>query len=151
MDRRHGLAAVVVLLLAEVCSARSPWGQPSYDPLAPHRPHPPGHGGVPGWVPRDLQIEALESVPTAIACFARTPESYEATVSSAIFLGGDTDTIAAMAGALSGAWLGTARLPQRLVGLLESSPRGRDYLVALARRLLAAYERRRGMAAGDPA
>jgi poly(ADP-ribose) glycohydrolase ARH3 len=85
------------------------------------------------------RIEALESVPTAIACFSRTPESYEETVSNAIFLGGDTDTIAAMAGALSGAWLGAARLPQRLVGLLESSPKGRDYLVALAGRLFAAY------------
>jgi poly(ADP-ribose) glycohydrolase ARH3 len=96
-------------------------------------------------------IEALESVPTAIACFARTPESYEATVSSAIFLGGDTDTIAAMAGGLSGAWLGSHRLPRRLVGLLESSPRGRDYLVALAGRLLAADEHRRGVVASESA
>src|SRR5581483_11831873 len=32
-------------------------------------------------------IEALESVPTAIASFALTPESYEATISNVIFLG----------------------------------------------------------------
>jgi poly(ADP-ribose) glycohydrolase ARH3 len=48
------------------------------------------------------RIEALHSVPTAIASFALTPESFEETVGNVIFLGGDTDTLAAMAGALSG-------------------------------------------------
>lgn len=70
------------------------------------------------------QIEALHSVPTAIASFALTSESFEATVCNVIFLGGDTDTLAAMAGALSGAYLGVGRLPAGLVGLLESSPKG---------------------------
>jgi poly(ADP-ribose) glycohydrolase ARH3 len=93
--------------------------------------------------PLGNHIEALHSVPTAIACFALTPESYEATVTNAIFLGGDTDTIAAMAGALSGACLGLAKLPQRLVGLLENSPKGRVYLLELAERLFTAYRRRR--------
>jgi poly(ADP-ribose) glycohydrolase ARH3 len=88
-------------------------------------------------------IEALESVPTAVASFALTPESFEATVSNVIFLGGDTDTLAAMAGALSGAYLGAARLPSRLVGLLESSPKGRSYLIELADGLFAAYQRGR--------
>lgn len=85
------------------------------------------------------RIEALESVPTAIASFALTPESFEETVSHVIFLGGDTDTLAAMAGALSGAYLGVKRLPQRLVQLVESSPKGRDYLLALADRLFSQY------------
>jgi poly(ADP-ribose) glycohydrolase ARH3 len=93
-------------------------------------------------------IEALESVPTAIASFALSPESYEDVVSNVIFLGGDTDTLAAMAGALSGAYLGAGRLPQRLVGLLETSPKGRGYLVALADQLLSAYHRRPGKAGG---
>lgn len=86
-------------------------------------------------------IEALQSVPTAIASFVLTPEAYETTVSNVIFLGGDTDTLAAMAGAVSGAYLGASRLPGRLVGLLESSPKGRDYLVKLADRLFEAYLR----------
>ncbi len=50
-------------------------------------------------------------------------------------LGGDTDTLAAMTGALSGARLGLVGVPGRLVELLESSPRGRDYIVQLASRL----------------
>lgn len=89
------------------------------------------------------RIEALHSVPAAIASFALTPESFEETVSNVIFLGGDTDTLAAMAGALSGAYLGSGRLPRRLVDLLETSPKGRDYLRQLARQLLAGYHRRR--------
>jgi poly(ADP-ribose) glycohydrolase ARH3 len=96
------------------------------------------------------QIEALYSVPTAIAGFALTPESYEATICNLIFLGGDTDTLAAMAGALSGAYLGADHLPARLVGLLENSPKGRAYIVELAGRLLAVYHRGRAERSGGP-
>ena len=80
-------------------------------------------------------------MPTAIASFALTPESYEETVANVIFLGGDTDTMAAMAGAISGAYLGVGRLPARLVALLERSPEGRDYIERLAGDLLDAYRR----------
>ena len=86
------------------------------------------------------RIEALHSVPTAIASFALAPESFEDAVCNVIFLGGDTDTLAAMAGSLSGAYLGIGRLPGRLVGLLESSPKGRDYIRQLAARLFAVYQ-----------
>jgi len=96
--------------------------------------------------PEDLaglgnRIEAVYSVPTAIASFALTPESFEATVSNVILLGGDTDTLAAMAGALSGAYVGAGRLPGRLIGLLESSPKGRAYLQQLAGQLYTVYNR----------
>ena len=87
------------------------------------------------------RIEALHSVPTAIASFALTPESFEDTISNVIFLGRDTDTLAAMAGALSGAFLGAGRLPADLVGLLESSVKGREYIRQLAGQLFAAYHR----------
>jgi poly(ADP-ribose) glycohydrolase ARH3 len=86
-------------------------------------------------------IEALESVPTAIACFALFPQSYVDTIGSAILLGGDTDTIAAMAGAISGAHLGAAAIPESLSNHLEDSPKGRDYFPVLAERLFAAYAR----------
>jgi poly(ADP-ribose) glycohydrolase ARH3 len=87
------------------------------------------------------RIEALHSVPTAIASFALTPESFEETISNVVFLGGDTDTLAAMAGALSGAYLGIGCLPARLVGLLETSPKGSAYLKQLSEHLLAVYYR----------
>jgi poly(ADP-ribose) glycohydrolase ARH3 len=81
------------------------------------------------------RIEALWSVPTAIASFGLTPQSFSDTIGNVILLGGDTDTLAAMAGAVSGAYLGVPGLAQRLVELLESSPKGRDYLIALADRM----------------
>ena len=84
-------------------------------------------------------IEALESVPTAIACFALTPNSYIDTIANAIFLGGDTDTIAAMAGAISGAYLGINSIPDVLLNHLEESPKGRTYIVDLADRLHRSY------------
>src|SRR5262249_14820388 len=84
-------------------------------------------------------ITALESVPTAIASFALTPESYGDAIGNVILLGGDTDTLAAMAGAVCGAHVGIAGLPPRLVSLLESSPKGREYLFGLADRLCDAF------------
>jgi poly(ADP-ribose) glycohydrolase ARH3 len=86
-------------------------------------------------------IEAVRSVPTAIASFALTPDSFEATIGNVIFLGGDVDTMAAMAGAVSGAYLGVGGLPSRLVNLLENSPKGRAYLSELSRKLLVLHDR----------
>ncbi len=84
-------------------------------------------------------IEALESVPTAIASFALAPHSYADTIGNVIFLGGDTDTLAAMAGAISGAFLGLAAIPTDLIDRLETSPKGGAYIVELADRLLRTY------------
>jgi poly(ADP-ribose) glycohydrolase ARH3 len=95
--------------------------------------------------PKDLAlfgngIDATSSVVTAIACFGLTPSSYEQTIGNAILLGGDTDTIAAMAGAISGAYLGRQALPVRLLQSLEDGHQGRSYIEDLANRLLAAHE-----------
>ena len=51
------------------------------------------------------------SVVTAMACFTTAPDDYEQVVARAISLGDDTDTVAAMAGALAGAHLGLAAIP----------------------------------------
>ncbi|MCA9176735.1 MAG: ADP-ribosylglycohydrolase family protein [Planctomycetales bacterium] len=87
-------------------------------------------------------INALDSAPTAIAAFALTPDSYRDTIGNAILLGGDTDTIAAMAGAIAGAHLGAAAVPAALVAKLEDSPKGRSYLGELATRLEVACRQR---------
>jgi poly(ADP-ribose) glycohydrolase ARH3 len=76
-------------------------------------------------------IEAPRSVPTAIYCFLRQSQSYKDTVIYAISLGGDTDTIAAMAGAISGAYLGIEAIPEEWRAKLEN----RDYIEALAEKL----------------
>ncbi len=80
-------------------------------------------------------IEAQRSVVTSIACFALAPDDYVEAVGRAIGLGGDTDTLGAMTGALSGTHLGVAGLPGNLVNQLENGERGRDAIIALAVRL----------------
>lgn len=84
-------------------------------------------------------VAAADSVVTAIASFALTPDDYGAAIGNVILLGGDTDTMAAMAGAISGAYLGIGAIPAHLVDSLEASPKGRTYLAALAQELAKAY------------
>jgi len=76
-------------------------------------------------------IEAFNSVPAAIYSFLSHPDSFEEAVIYAISLGGDTDTIGAMTGAISGAHLGIEAIPGRWQERLEN----REYLTGLAEQL----------------
>lgn len=70
-------------------------------------------------------IEAHESVVTALACFALYPQDYQKAVATAIWQGGDTDTIGAMTGALVGAHIG----PGFSTGLpIERLEEGQDFI-----------------------
>ncbi len=84
-------------------------------------------------------IEATASVVTAIASFGLTPNSYAETIGNVILLGGDTDTMAAMSGAVSGAYLGRQAIPRHLVENLEDGRQGKTYIEKLAEKLLAAH------------
>ncbi len=79
-------------------------------------------------------VEAFNSVPTAIFCFLRHPDSFEDAVLEAVSLGGDADTIACMAGAISGARMGLAAIPGEWISKLEN----KDYLEKLGLDLWAA-------------
>jgi poly(ADP-ribose) glycohydrolase ARH3 len=92
-------------------------------------------------------LEAHRSVATAIACFALAPHSYPDAVGRAIGLGNDTDTLAAMTGALSGAHLGLAAVPQHLLDKLEDGAKGRTYIHGLGVRLHEVYRARGGAGA----
>lgn len=61
-----------------------------------------------------------ESVAAALYCFACHPDDARAAILTAVNGGGDSDTIASMAGALSGAHLGAHGLPPDLVDGLEA-------------------------------
>ncbi|MBL7119448.1 MAG: ADP-ribosylglycohydrolase family protein [Dehalococcoidia bacterium] len=76
-------------------------------------------------------IEAFNSVPAAIYSFLSHPDSFEEAVIYAISLGGDTDTIGAMTGAISGAHLGIEAIPVRWQERLEN----REYIADLAEQL----------------
>jgi len=85
-------------------------------------------------------LEAHRSVVTALCCFAGSPDSYTETISRAIGQGNDVDTLAAMAGAISGARLGIQAIPEHLVESLEDGAKGRAYIGELANKLFQAYE-----------
>jgi len=57
-------------------------------------------------------VEAHRSVPTAICCFLLHFGSFGEALRYAVGLGGDTDTIGAMTGALSGAYHGEGGIPR---------------------------------------
>lgn len=80
---------------------------------------------------RGTGVAARESVPAAVAAVL-AGDDLTSTLVAAIELGGDTDTIATMAGALAGALYGEASLPSRLVDRLEA----RDEIGELATALL---------------
>ena len=76
-------------------------------------------------------VTAHNSVPTAIYSFLRNLHSFEAAVLYAISLGGDTDTIGAMTGAISGAFHGVEAIPEGWKSRLER----RGHIEMLAERL----------------
>ena len=73
-------------------------------------------------------ISALGSVPAAIALFLRWPDDVTEAMAAAVQVGGDTDTVASMVGAMAGARAGGHGLPTGWVDRLE----GAEELVALA-------------------
>jgi poly(ADP-ribose) glycohydrolase ARH3 len=79
---------------------------------------------------------ALGSVPTSLYCFLSQTESFEAALVLAISLGGETDSIGAMTGAIAGAHHGLSGIPSRWRDGLEDGPKGRSYIERLADRLL---------------
>jgi poly(ADP-ribose) glycohydrolase ARH3 len=76
-------------------------------------------------------IEAFNSVPTAIYSFLANHKSFEDAVTYAVNLGGDTDTLGAMTGAISGAYHGFEAIPKRWLNKLENL----DYLKSLAEKI----------------
>jgi poly(ADP-ribose) glycohydrolase ARH3 len=81
--------------------------------------------------------DAAASVCAAIYCAVAQP-SFELALASAVRLGGDTDTVAAMTGAIAGARDGLHSIPPRWLAALEDGERGRSYVDRLARSLVAA-------------
>ncbi len=82
-------------------------------------------------------VRAIEAVPPALGCFF-AGRSARQTVEMAVSLGGDTDTIAAMAGALAGAYYGAEAWPRGWTQALENGPYGRDYVFQLCERAVCA-------------
>jgi ADP-ribosylglycohydrolase len=81
------------------------------------------------------------SVLWSLYSFLRSPDDYWETICTAIGVGGDTDTMAAIAGAISGARLGVEALPGHLVDRLNDRGEwGEHALVELANSCAAILE-----------
>ncbi len=74
-----------------------------------------------------------ESLPFSIYCFLKFPQSYTDCLLCAVLNGGDPDSLGAMAGALSGAYLGYDAIPKKWRSRMENE----DKLEDLAKRLAA--------------
>jgi ADP-ribosylglycohydrolase len=72
------------------------------------------------------------TVPIALYCWMRSPHSFEQAVGDCIALGGDTDTTAAIVGALVGATAGAPAIPQRFLDELVEYPRSVKWMRRLA-------------------
>ena len=83
-----------------------------------------------------FQIHAAEAVACALWAFANEWHQPEKCVIRAVMLGGDTDTVGAMTGALVGALHGVDWIPNRWYQQIENEPQiGRDYLIDIGRQL----------------
>jgi len=70
------------------------------------------------WLLSGVSPHVVQSVPAAFAMFVFS-EDFDNTVKNAVKLGGDTDSVAAMAGALAGSHYGIEGIPEALLTPLE--------------------------------
>ena len=96
--------------------------------LLEHRAEPAEAGALLG-----QGVAVHESLPFALYCFLAHPRACRECLLCAVLHGGDRDTLGAMAGALSGAYLGEAALPGPWLARLEGRERLRALGTALAR------------------
>ena len=75
------------------------------------------------------------SVPVALFCWLRWPGDLRSAVEAAVLAGGDTDTTAAIAGALVGATTGADGIPGEWLGGLAEWPRTVSWMRRLGERL----------------
>ncbi len=87
-----------------------------------------------GWT-RGVSGYVNHTVPAVLYCWANSPRDFRQCVESAVALGGDTDTVAAIAGAIAGANLGSEAIPEQWFKTLFLWPRSLDWLRELARHL----------------
>ncbi len=78
---------------------------------------------------------AYHSVPVSIYAWWRHRGNFQAALEAAMNCGGDTDTVGAITGALSGADLGERGIPEHLVRGVSDWPRSISWLRVLAERL----------------
>ena len=85
-------------------------------------------------------VAVQESMPFAIYSFVRCHRSFEDCLDCAIMHGGDRDTLGAMAGAISGAYLGVEAIPSGWRIKLENRQTIEELALELARRTVSSRQ-----------
>ncbi len=75
------------------------------------------------------------TVPAAMYCWAYSPNDFKLSVENAVLMGGDTDSVAAITGAICGANVGSDELPTEWLEDLAEWPRSNEWMKSLARTL----------------
>jgi poly(ADP-ribose) glycohydrolase ARH3 len=87
------------------------------------------------WAEYEMNLRTMEAVCPALGSFLWA-DSFENAVVMAVSLGGDTDTIGAMTGALAGAYHGLEAIPKAWLDDLEHGPKGVAYFEKLCKEAL---------------
>jgi hypothetical protein len=82
------------------------------------------------------------TVPVALHAWLTSPGNLEAALDAVIACGGDTDTVAAITGAIVGAGVGRAGIPESHLARIWDWPRGAKWIEDAARNALAAADTR---------
>jgi len=85
-----------------------------------------------GGYERGVSGFVVHTVPASIYCWARHPRDPRKALEAAIRLGGDTDTVAAITGALVGAEVGASGLPSEWIAGIRDWPLSIAYVNKLA-------------------
>lgn len=85
-------------------------------------------------------VQAHKSIPLAVYCFLNNYHSFKDAVVCAVNMGGDTDTLGAMTGAIAGALHGASSIPKAWLDDLESNHKGVDHIRDLAEKLFNIYQ-----------
>lgn len=92
------------------------------------------------WLSAGVTGFANHTVPAAVYCWLRHRGDFRAAVEAAVELGGDTDTVGAITGALAGAELGPDAIPNTWLDRLIEWPCTIEWMRALASRLTICLE-----------
>ncbi len=96
---------------------------------------PEAFGRAQGW-DRGVSGYIVHTLGAALMAWLSSPEDFPRVLRATLALGGDTDTTAAIAGALAGATVGHQALPEPWLQGLADWPRSRAWVETLAQRLV---------------
>ncbi|PHS02691.1 MAG: hypothetical protein COA78_20630 [Blastopirellula sp.] len=85
------------------------------------------------------------TVPAALYCWANSPDNFRQCVENAVLLGGDTDSVTAIAGAICGSNLGVDSIPAEWINQLSEWPRTVHWNEELAKSLVEVSEKQRSI------